>query len=335
MRNLSHCLRTDHTVKLLSLCFASNTLVCLNEGAPQKSSGPAAPSQEYKKVGTNQKVMYKIFGKELPTPRVLTPSDPLFQTSQMKRGLKQRKADEHSLEKIQKDIMICVQANDRKCIEKNMQRVNQVLYGKGVTMQAREEFLVKYGCAPYDDAILGKILSFGKPIMDIGAGNGQWSKALSDRVEEKAVKRQKKMMMRDYVVAYDNGSAIPLNTEIYHKLTKPARDYFFNVQTMDGVSAVKQIKNRGRILLLVYPPPGKMAIDIVKSYAEFPENDLIVFVGEGVGGANGSEELFDYLRSVDEDGNAWVLLESMNVPEVEGGGKGFEKVFIFQKIKTK
>lgn len=328
MRNLRHHLRHDHTIKLLSFCFASNTIVCLNEGAP--------PQQEYdyKQIKTSQKVMHKIFGKDLPTPRLLSPSDPLFQTSQMKRGVQQRKADEKRLEAIQKDIITCVQANDRKCIETNMQRVNEVLYGKGVTMQAREEFLVKYGCTPYNLHILDKILSFDRPIMDIGAGNGQWSRALSDRMKERAAKSQK-VIASDYVVAYDDGSAIPLNSEIYHKLTQPARDYFYNVQKMEGVSAVKQLKNRGKILLLVYPPPGEMAIDLVKSYAEFPENDLIVFVGEGVGGANGSINLFDYLKNIDKDGTAWVLLESMSVPEVEGGGKGFEKVFVFQKVQMK
>jgi len=280
--------------------------------------------------------MHKIFGKQLPTPRLLSPSDPLFQTSQMKRGVQQRKADEKKLEAIQKNIIACVQSNDRKCIENNMQRVNEVLYGKGVNMQAREEFLVKYGCTPYDGHILDRILSFDRPIMDIGAGNGQWSRALSDRIKEMAPKgKGKKIITSDYVVAYDDGSAIPLNSEIYHKLTKPARDYFYNVQKMDGISAVKQLKNRGKLLLLVYPPPGEMAIDLVKSYSEFPENDLIVFVGEGVGGANGSISLFEYLKNVDKDGNAWVLLESMEVPAVQGGGKGFEKVFIFQKVQMK
>merc|ERR1712232_1361479 len=101
---------------------------------------------------------------------------------------------------------------------------------------------------------------------DIGAGNGQWSRALSDRAKRNASDKGTKII-NDYVVAYDNGSAIPLNTEIYHKLTKPAQEHFYNVKEMDGVDAVRQIKNRGRILLLVYPSPGKMAYDVVKSYS--------------------------------------------------------------------
>jgi hypothetical protein len=39
------------------------------------------------------------------------------------------------------------------------------------------------------------------------------------------------------------------------------------------------------------------------------------------------------LKSIDDNGNAWVLLEKIDVPDVPGGGKGLEQVFIFQKIK--
>jgi len=251
----------------------------------------------------------------------------------MKRGLRERLADEQKLARIQKEIMTCVKSNDRQCIELSMQKVNGVLYGEGVTMQAREEFLVKYGCTPYCDEILDGILSFGRPIIDIGAGNGQWSRALSDRANSNA-KELHAAIATDFVVAYDDASAIPLNTDIYHKHTQPARDYFYkDVQKMDGVNAVKLIKNRGRILLLVYPPPGPMAVEVVKNYAQFAENDVVIFVGEGNGGANGNEELFEYWKGVDERGHGWVLLESMDVPAVEGGGKGFEKVFIFKKVK--
>lgn len=166
------------------------------------------------------------------------------------------------------------------------------------------------------------------------AGNGQWSRALSDRAKKRntSTNMQTNKLAGDHVVAYDNQSAIPLNTEIYHKFTKPAKEFFYKVQDMDGSDAVKLIKNRGRILLLVYPGPGPMAIDIVKSYAKFPENDLVVFVGEGIGGANGNDELFQYWKSV-ENGYGWILLYSTNVPSVEGGGKGGEKVFIFKKVK--
>jgi hypothetical protein len=320
-------------------CWEQNNETSAQSAESNEKVSPAVISQQhsehsnrsnlnYGKAKTHHKILYKVFGKDLPIPRILTPDDPLFDAPEMRRGLAKRKRDEKELERIQKDIMTCLQVNDRKCIESNMQRVSELMYGKGVTLQVREDFLIKYGCTPYDDTILDKILSFGKPIMDIGAGNGQWSRALENRLQERGVK-----VINDYIVAYDDGSAIPLNTEIYHKFTQPAKDNFFSVQTMDGVDAVKLIKNRGRLLLLVYPPPGDMALEVVKSYAEFPGNDLLVFVGEGIGGANANTGLFDFLKSIDDNGNAWVLLEKIDVPDVPGGGKGLEQVFIFQKIK--
>lgn len=136
------------------------------------------------------------------------------------------------------------------------------------------------------------------------------------------------------IVAYDDGSEIPLNTKIYHDLTQPARDYFYDVEKRGGVEAVGLLKNRGRVLMLVYPPPGPMALDVVKNYVRFPENDLVVFVGEGFGGANANEEFFHYFKEGSrEEGHEWVLLECMDVPSVEGGGKGFEKVFIFKRLQ--
>lgn len=321
-------IRSDQSVKLFSIGIASvsGNLVCSNEAKSEQGTSPSRKHDIYKKLNTKDKILYNLFGKALPEPRILDGKDKVFDTYQVRKGLKDRRADEKKLETIQKQIMECVQANDRKCIESQMQNVNEVLYGKGTTMQDREEFLIKYGCTPYSDEILDKILSFDRPIMDIGAGNGQWARALSERAKKNAADKGAKMI-NDYVVAYDNGSAIPLNTEIYHKLTKPAQEHFYNVEKMDGVDAVRQIKNRGRILLLVYPSPGPMAYDVVKSYSEFKENDLVVFVGEGVdGGANGNADFLEFFKS-----KHWVLLQTMDVPSVKGGGKGLEKVFIFKK----
>ena len=346
--------------------------------SPSPSPRPQSNSNahRYKEPNLNQKLLHRVFNVNLPTPRILTPTDTLFQTREMKAGLRQRKADERELQTIQTKLISCAKANDRKCIEEKMQDVNQLLYGKGVTMQEREEFLVKYGCTPYSDEILDKILDLSftltntkgnhdndtndnndngndklshRGIMDIGAGNGQWARALSDRAK---VRFQGQRQTPVDIVAYDDGSAIPLNTNIYHDLTQPSREYFYNIKTMDGAEAVRLIKNRGRVLLLIYPPPGPMALDVVKNYAKFLENDIVVFVGEGLGGANGNQELFDYFkntttasgaRSDEDDGTMnninqgneykWILLESMNVPNVKGGGKGFEKLYIFKRVK--
>ena len=314
----------------------TTTTFCQNE----KTSNPLFRQQQhqhrqkqldYPKVTSAQKLMNKLFNKTIPTPRLLTPDDPIFEYKELRKGLKQRQRDEKKLETIQKHIKICVQANDTPCVEKHMKQVYELLYGKDISMQTREDFLIRYGCTPYNQHILDRILTLDRPIMDIGAGNGQWARALSDRAKE--LTRRDDIF--DFVVAYDDFTSVPLNTEIYHKLTKPAHDFFFDVKKMDGVDAVRLVKNRGRILLMVYPSPGPFAVNVLKAYSKHAENDLFVFVGEGIGGANGNHELFDYLRQIDENGYAWVILEMIPVPSIkEAGTKGFEKVFIFQKVKV-
>ncbi len=135
-------------------------------------------------------------------------------------------------------------------------------------------------------------------------------------------------------------SHIPLNTQVYHKYTQPAKEYFFpNVQKMKGQDAVGLIKNRGRVLLLVYPSPGKMAIEVVKQYTKFEGNDTVIYVGEGVGGANGDQEFFDYFLNKEEnseDGKKyrWYLMETVDIEDVLGGGKGFEQLFVLKKYKV-
>ena len=145
--------------------------------------------------------------------------------------------------------------------------------------------------------------------------------------------------LQKFIVAYDDMSQLPLNTQIYHKYTKPAREYFFeNVQSMQGQEAVGLIKNRGRVLLLVCPPPGSMALEVVKQYTKFVGNDIVIYVGEGVGGANANDEFFDFFlnhqsKEEDEIKDKWVLLESIDVEDVLGGGKGFEKLFTLKRIR--
>lgn len=308
---------------------SKRTSPCENE--PSKYHQYQEQHFHYPEVKSTQKWMYKMFHKEIPTPRLLTPNDPIFEYHELKKGLKQRQSDEKKLEVIQKEIRVCVQANDGPCIQEKMKNVYKILYGENVTIQQREDFLIRYGCTPYSQQILDRILAFDRPIMDIGAGNGQWSRALSDRAKELTNRND----IYDFVVAYDDMSSVPLNTEIYHKLTKPSHDFFFNVKKMDGVDAVKLVKNRGRILLMVYPPPGPFALHCIKAYSKHIENDLLVFVGEGIGGANANVEFFEYLRQVDENGYAWVVLEVIPVSQMkEAGNKGYEKVFILQKIKV-
>ena len=93
--------------------------------------------------------------------------------------------------------------------------------------------------------------------------------------------------------------------------------------------------------MLVFPPPGPMARKTIQAYVNaHKENDTVVYVGEGKGGANGDDELFDYLLGqacVSEDRGGsdavkWELLKVMNV-RVCPGGKGYEKMFVFWRAR--
>lgn len=135
----------------------------------------------------------------------------------------------------------------------------------------------------------------------------------------------------EFVLAYDDMSELPLSPEIYHQHTQPAHDYFYSrVQKSDSIESVlRQWPCRGRVLLLVYPPPGSMAIDAVKTFAELGvENDTVVYVGEGRGGANANEALFDYFENGD-----WAIMNVLPVNS-QPGGKGYEKLYILQRLKV-
>ena len=109
---------------------------------------------------------------------------------------------------------------------------------------------------------------------------------------------------------------------------------FGSVQKVDSTTDLSKVLRswacRGRALLMVYPPPGPMAIDTLKIYSEAsPENDTIIYVGEGKGGANANDAFFDFLET-----NGWVLLEILEVLRPPGDkSKGCERLYILQKVR--
>jgi len=134
----------------------------------------------------------------------------------------------------------------------------------------------------------------------------------------------------DFVLAYDDYSNLPLNTHIYNQYTQPHHDYFGKVHKLETEIHLRKVLRswvcRGRALLLVYPPPGPMAMSVVQAYVDAaPENDTVVYVGEGRGGANGDDAFFDFLES-----GQWILLEELQVLRPPGD-KGYEKLFILRR----
>lgn len=267
----------------------------------------------------------------LPLPRKIITGDPAFRDARLETGLRQRMLDEQKLQVLQVDIQKAHQSRDHERMREIFEQVAEIAYGKNVTPQVREDFIVRYGCTGWTDNILRTLVDLAETrgIVEIGAGHGQWARALTDYYNLVVHNRPKAF---EFILAFDDMTGLPLSTNVYHKYTQPAHDYFFSKvqQCTDVSSALRRWACRGRVLLLVYPPPGRMALDTIKSYVDIgPDNDVVVYVGEGRGGSTANHELFDYLES-----GEWALLDIRDV-QTQPGGKGYEKLFIFQHLKVR
>ncbi|CAJ1966839.1 unnamed protein product [Cylindrotheca closterium] len=295
----------------------------------------ADPSEQWKAPTKppswiRKEVLARI-GVPLPIPRVLTPADSALKLP--KWCIARRNKDE------EKVIALLNTAptlkGDPEKIQKLGEQIFEVTYGKGVTPQIREDFLIKYGCTGWTDEVLSTIIDKcqTRGIVELGAGHGQWARALTEAYAERIQTTGKETKRIDFVLAYDDMSSLPLNTHIYNQYTQPHHDHFGDVKKLesrtDTTKVLRSWACRGRALLLVYPSPGDMALSIVQEYVNVgPENDTIIYIGEGRGGANGSEVFFDYLES-----GAWVLSKVLNVKSPPGN-KGYEKVYILQRRKS-
>ena len=320
---------------------------CLTELLDQRSSPKQSalnqvalcePSVRKSPVGVDEQIfpapswiqrsLSAIYLTSLPLPRKIIPGDPTFRDARFKKGIRQRLLDEQKLQALQGDIQKAHQSRDHERMRQLFEQVSEIAYGKGVTAQIREDFIVRYGCTGWTEAVLRTLVGLAETrgIVEIGAGHGQWARALTD-YHNLVVKNRPKAF--EFVLAFDDMTELPLSTDIYHKYTQPAHDYFFSKvqQCTDVSSALRRWECRGRVLMLVYPPPGIMALETIKSYVGMgPENDMVVYVGEGRGGSTANDEFFDYLES-----GEWALLDIKDV-ETQPGGKGYEKLFVFQHI---
>jgi hypothetical protein len=256
-------------------------------------------------------------------PDAKLPLPGLMSYPSLKRGLASRVSDEISLNSLSEKMKVAVEANDRDLIGTLAKLICTIAYGKGTTPDGRRLHLEKYGCAKHTPLIMGAIAGLANErlgLIEMGCGNGQWSRILAD----------------DYkvdVIAFDNMSAVPLNLSLYHNRTQPSADYFYS-KIIQGSHKVfydrkAQESLKGRVLLVVFPDPGRMAMQSLLGYTDVDDdNDTFVYVGEGRGGANGDNALFDELES-----GRWRLLM---VENVEGyGTKGLEKMFVFKRWRAK
>lgn len=267
----------------------------------------------------------------LPIPRILTPSDPALKLPRW--CIARRTKDEEKVIALLKTAPTL--NGDPERIKKLGEQIFEVTYGKGVTPQKREDFLIKYGCTGWTEDVLSTIVDMcqTRGIVEIGAGHGQWARALADAFAERIKAGGKQTKSIDFVLAYDDMSSLPLNTHIYNQYTQPHHDHFGNVKKLetrtDTTKVLRSWACRGRALLLVYPSPGDMALSVVQEYVGAgAENDTVIYIGEGRGGANGNDAFFDYLES-----GEWILSKVLDV-QSPPGNKGYEKVYILQRKKN-
>jgi hypothetical protein len=302
----------------------------------------------------HRRILYPLLGVPLPVPRLVTPWDPALTLSS--RAIRQRQRDERKLRQLL--LLLLEHPNQTATTPKNQQQrqetlgreLFQAVYGRGVTPQQREDFLVRYGCTGWTDTILHylvKTLGESRGMVEIGAGHGQWARALNDAYQQYhhgQLHKDYHLAMPsagkqfDFVLAYDDQSNLPLNTHIYNQYTQPHHEYFGTVhklQTGDDTHLQKVLKSwtcRGRVLLLVYPPPGPMANSVLQTYIQAAplHNDTVVYVGEGRGGANADDAFFDTFTQNDGE---WILIQELPV-QTPPGDKGYEKLVVLQRRQT-
>jgi hypothetical protein len=306
----------------------------------------------------------------VPTlPRPLRHRDPLWTLTRSQ--LRQRGRDEATLQTIVAEIHQRLQSqqqqqsqqhtleNDqleqfRSGIAKLQKQWLDTAYGPGVTLADRRQFLERYGCTGFTDQVLDCILDQHQSagIVEIGAGNGQWARALSERYgarhqeQQQSSSNQNSSSSYQVVLAYDDMSQLPLSPEVYHEKTKVAHNHFGTVRPLLGGGNAKQTNEtevsadalrftlqqwqcRGRALLLVYPPPASdMAVQSVRVYDQLAQDDhTIIYVGEGRGGATANDAFFDYLESSGQ----WLIWQVRDVESF--GTKGYEKLYVLKKMK--
>jgi len=126
----------------------------------------------------------------------------------------------------------------------------------------------RHGSVKWTAAALAAVAA-KTPLVEIGAGRGQWQKALSELGAD--------------VLAFDD-------------MSSPAFRQGLRGKVQQGNEAVAA-KHTDRALLLVYPNPGPMAVRCLENY----RGETLVYVGEGRGGVNGDDSFFDRL------GREWSL----------------------------
>jgi hypothetical protein len=177
----------------------------------------------------------------------------------------------------------------------------------------RAEFVERYGCVGWTDAALAEIAKHA-PIVEMGAGRGQWQRALAERGVD--------------VLAYDDRSAVPgtnepLANDANDRASGRARRSSRGPTPRRGDETKLRsfwVRRAQRTLLVVYPE-GDLLVKCLENY----DGPVVLFVGEGRGGVNGSAATFDYVEK---------RFDVENVVPVKPFGDGHEKLWVLRRKRT-
>lgn len=173
----------------------------------------------------------------------------------------------------------------------------RISFGGGVDAATRRKYAERYGCAAWTEAALRRVAALKVKLIEVGAGAGHWQRAL----EEVGVD----------VIAFDNHST---DAPLPHD-RRVGRVEFGDEATLD--------RYPDRALFLCFPPgpPSSMALDCLKRF----KGDIVVYVGEGRGGVNASDDFFDALL---RDWTVVDVVELAPLPHNE------ERLFVLERKRS-
>eukprot|EP00439_Symbiodinium_sp_Y106_P066242 s853_g10.t1 len=178
-----------------------------------------------------------------------------------------------------------------------VEEAHRVMY-PSLTREEVDQRRRTFGNVKWTEAALQLVERFS-PLVEVGAGEGQWQSELRRRGAD--------------VTAFDDHSSPSRFGEAKSsRLVVRGAD----VQQADAEEALG--RSRGRTLLLVYPPPGPMAMRCLASYT----GDVLLYVGEGRGGVNADGPFFDALSV------GWTLEEAIELDTLPGS---YEKLYLLRR----
>lgn len=218
----------------------------------------------------------------VPSTAVMEPISSPFLWKELDEGIERRRQSQIQLEEfmvqMQQHVRFCQhQSPDPDaCLATLKERVdresNDIIYGIKNAQTKRSEYAAKYGCAAWTEEALDTLAELA-PLIELGAGAGQWQRAL-----------HQKHFPRAQMISFDNGSSV----------APPADGLPNEVLPGDETELVKAVHSH-RTLFLCYPPldaDSRLAINALRAY----RGDRMVYVGEGRGGANAGNAFFEKLE---------------------------------------